>query len=85
MIKELLVRLFLKYGKDRGVWVAASTFISHLLSKKLGLDLDATLITDLLVGLVTWAATHWLHVKMVENKLVKEIEVPEIGKKENKE
>jgi len=72
-LKDLLVR----YGQDRGVWVAVATFLSHVISRKLGFTVDASMLTDFLVGLVAWVGTHWLHVTVVPNT----VQVPNIENK----
>ena len=92
---EFLKNMLARYAKDRGVWVAVATFVSHFLSRKFGLNVDAAIVTDLLVALATWGLTHFLHVKTVDKPKIEvpevveavdngKIEVPEF-KKENKE
>jgi len=82
MLTDFIKTLIVKYALDRGVWVGISLGLSHLISRKLGMDISASMITDLIVSFVTWAATHWLHVTVVENKMAAQAEVkPEVETK----
>ena len=79
-MNEFLKNILAKYAKDRGVWVAVATWIAHMASKKLGVNLDTDMLVSGLVALAAWGVTHLLHVNTIVDK-PKEIEVPTFDNK----
>jgi len=74
-MKDFIIAFLKKYASDRGLWVAVSAFLSHVICKKLGMETAQTTVADGLTSLAVWAVTHFLHVQVVENKLEKAVDL----------